>query len=72
MQNRLEMRRASFDRSFRWHKRFFWGLVILVVIIVGVKGYVAYKAGCLPSMILYEVCVSDPAIDRALKNVIGK
>jgi hypothetical protein len=35
-------------------------------------GYVAYRAGCLQSMILNGVCLSDPTIDGALKRVFGK
>jgi hypothetical protein len=68
----FEKRRANFDRSFRMHKLLMVGMVIVALGIITTKFVIAYQAGCLPSYVLHEVCLSQPTIDGAIKDVIGK
>jgi hypothetical protein len=64
--------RQQFDRSFRRMNILVWSIIGLSFVSIPAIGYVAYRAGCLQSMILNGVCLSDPTIDGALKRVFGK
>ncbi len=43
---------------------------VLIVMVATVIIYTSVQAGCLRSMILNGVCLSDPKIDNAIKNII--
>lgn len=68
----FEQSRQRFDRSFRRTGILIWSIFALVFVSIPVIGVMAYKAGCLQSMVLNGVCLSDPTLDGALKRVLGK
>lgn len=47
------------------------GFVAVIVMMLATVHY-AHKAGCIESMILNGVCLSDPRIDKAVKDVLNK
>lgn len=67
----FEERSDDFDRSYRRTGWFIKGVFVLMVVMAAGIVIVAHQAGCLRSMFLNGVCLSDPKLDNALKNVLG-
>ncbi len=68
----FEKRRLEMRKSFKRTKLFVGLIGVVVGIGIGAQAYVAYKSGCFASYLLQHVCLSEPRIDNAIKNAIGK
>ena len=71
MLDSFEKRRDEIRRSGRWIDRMVKAIFALAFVMMLGTAYAAYKAGCVQSMLLNHVCLSDPTLDGALKKILG-
>ncbi len=64
--------RNEIRNSGRWINRAVALIFALAIVMALATGYAAIKAGCVQSMLLNGVCLSDPTLDGALKKVLGR